>query len=94
MAGTAYNALTDGFVLNPDPTPPPTSDNGNATMGADMGPSPANAAAVQGTPPLTGQHNTPLQVAFLGLVAFGVIVLLRKAGFRFSVAGKLSGGGR
>lgn len=94
MAGSAFNGLVDGFAFNPDPTPVATTDNANATMGAVMGPSPANAAAVQGTPPLTGAHNTPLQVAFLGLVALGVIVLLRRAGFRFSVAGKLAAGGR
>ena len=97
MAGTAFNALTDGFVMNPDPGPVPTSDNGGATLGAVMGPTTtgnAAAADLQGTPPLTGSHNTPLQVAFLGLIALGVIILLRKAGFRFSVAGKLSAGGR
>jgi hypothetical protein len=65
-----------------------------------MGPSPAdtaaapNAAAIQGTPPLLGAHNTPLHVAFLGLVALALVILLRKLGFRFSVAGNLGLGGR
>jgi hypothetical protein len=95
VSGTAWNTLTDGYVSAPNPGPLPTGDNGGATMGAVMGPTAAgNAAAVQGTPPLTGSHNTPLQVAFLGLVALGVIILLRKAGFRFAVAGKLGAGGR
>lgn len=92
----AFNALLDydAYMQTPDPGPVSTDTNSGATMGAVMGPSPANAHMVQGTPPLTGAHNTPLQVAFLGLVALGIIILLRKAGFRFSVAGKLSAGGR
>lgn len=97
MAGTAFNALVDSYVATPDPGPLPTGNNGGGTMGAVMGPSPSNtsaAASIQGTPPLTGSHNTPLHVAFLGLVALGVIILLRKAGFRFSAVGKLGVGGR
>jgi hypothetical protein len=95
VSGTSFNTLVDGYVTSPNPGPLPTSDNANSTMGAVMGPTPAgSAAAVQGTPPLTGSHNTPLQVGFLGLVALGVIILLRKAGFRFAVAGKIGAGGR
>lgn len=97
MSGTAFNALVDGYVTNPDPGPVPTDSNAGATRGAMMGPSPANtasAADLQGTPPLTGSHNTPLHVAFLGLLALGVVILLRKAGFRFSVAGNIGVGGR
>lgn len=87
---TAYNALVDGYVTSPSPGPLPTDNNANATMGASMGPNlSARAAASIGTPPLTGQHNTPLQVGFLGLIALGIVILLRKLGFRFSVAGKL-----
>lgn len=65
-------------------------------MGATMGPSltGADAASVQGTPPLTGSHNTPLQVGFLGLVALAIVILLRKLGFRFALAGKVGVGGR
>lgn len=84
MAGTAFNSLVDGFVANPDPGTLPTDSNAGATQGAVMGPTPsqaANAADLQGTPPLTGAHNTPLHVAFLGLVALGVVILLRKLGF-------------
>lgn len=95
MAGTAFNALVDGYVANPDPGPLPTNNNGGATMGAVMGPAPddtSSAAAIQGTPPLTGRHNTPLHVAFLGLVALGVVILLRVAGFRFSGAGNIGVG--
>lgn len=87
---SAFNSLLDYGVTAPDPGPVPTGSNGGATMGASMGPSPANAAAAGnvGRPPYTGAHNTALQVAFLGVVAFAVIVLLRKAGFRFGfVAG-------
>ncbi|HET9721119.1 MAG TPA: hypothetical protein VFP55_13645 [Solirubrobacteraceae bacterium] len=93
---TAFNALLDGYATSPDPGPLPTDSNGGATMGATMGPTgtAAHIASLQGTPPYTGPHNTPLQVAFLGLIALGVVILLRKAGFRFSVAGKLSAGGR
>lgn len=97
MAGTAWNTLTDGFVANPDPGPVPTGSNAGSTMGAVMGPTPIGnsaASSLQGKPPLTGPHNTPLQVGFLGLIALGVIILLRKAGFRFSAAGKLGVGGR
>jgi hypothetical protein len=96
VSALGFNPLMDGYVTAPDPGPPPTGDNGGATMGASMGPTPAgqHVADLQGTPPLTGIHNTPLQVAFLGLVALGVIILLRRAGFRFSVAGKIAAGGR
>lgn len=88
---TAFNALIDdGYTAAPDPGPPPTDNNAGATMGAVMGPAP-HAAAIQGTPPLTGRHNTPLHVAFLGLIALGIVILLRKAGFRFAVAGSLGG---
>lgn len=94
MSTTAFNALTDGYVMSPDPGPPAADNNSGATMGAVMGPSPANAAASQGVPPLTGSHNTPLQVGFLGLLALGVVILLHMAGFRFSGAagGKFSVG--
>lgn len=95
--GPAYNSLVDGYVVNPDPTPLPTNNNGGATMGAVMGPSPQNTAAaadLQGTPPLTGTHNTPLHVAFLGIIALAVIYLLRKGGFHGMVAGRASLGGR
>lgn len=97
MAGTAFNALMDGYVMTPDPGPLPTDNNAGATMGAVMGPNvgaTATAGLSVGTPPLTGLHNIPLHVALLGLIALGVIVLLRKLGFRFSVAGKLTAGGR
>ncbi|HWD76345.1 MAG TPA: hypothetical protein VG371_14485 [Solirubrobacteraceae bacterium] len=92
---SAFNALVDGYAANPAPAPP-TDSNAGATMGASMGPSLAgqHVADLQGMPPLTGNHNTPLQVAFLGLVALGIVILLRRAGFRFSLAGKLSAGGR
>lgn len=86
----AYNSLVDGLVTSPDPGPVPTDNNAGATMGASMGPNlSAAASASVGTPPLTGRHNTPLQVAFLGIIALGIIVLLRKLGFSFSVAGKV-----
>jgi hypothetical protein len=91
---TAFNALTDGYVTSPDPGPPDSGSNSGATRGAVMGPSPANVAALQGTPPLTGAHNTPLQVGFIGLIALGIVILLHMAGFRFSGAagGKFSVG--
>lgn len=85
---SAFNALIDGYGAAPDPGPPPTDSNAGATQGAAMGPAPVqNAADLQGTSPLFGQHNTPLHVAFLGLIALGVVIALRLAGFRFSVAG-------
>lgn len=96
MSVTAYNPLNDYLVV-PDPGPPPTASNGGATRGAGMGPSPAqtaSAADLQGTPPFFGAHNTPLHVALLGLIALGVVILLRKAGFRFAFAGRVSAGGR
>lgn len=94
---SAFNALVDGWSTAPNPGPPPADSNAGATMGAGMGPTPAavaNAADLQGLPPLTGAHNTPLQVAFLGLIALGIVILLRRAGFRFSFAGKVAAGGR
>jgi hypothetical protein len=93
---SAFNALVDGYVTSPPPGPPPTDSNGGATAGAAMGPSipGTHVADLQGTPPLTGSHNTPLQVAFLGMIALIVVIALRKLGFRFSMAGKLSAGGR
>lgn len=97
MSGTAFNTLMDSYVTSPSPGPVPTADNGGATLGAGMGPSPAGAAAaadLQGTPPLFGGHNLPLHVAIIGLIAFAVIILLRKAGFRGMVAGRVSVGGR
>lgn len=95
MSAIAFNPLVDYGVSAPDPGPPPTDSNAGATRGAGMGPSPvqvANAADLQGIPPYTGAHNTPLQVAFLGLVALAVVILLRKLGFGFAVAGRLSAG--
>lgn len=97
MSAIGFNPLMDSYVTAPSPGPVPTGDNGGSTMGASMGPTAAGGAAIadlQGTPPLTGSHNTPLQVAFLGLLALGIIILLRKAGFRFSFAGKIAAGGR
>jgi hypothetical protein len=90
---SAFNSLTDGYVTSPDPGPPPSDSNAGATRGATMGPnvSGVHISALQGTPPLTGAHNTPLHVAFLGIVALLVVILLRKAGFRFSVAGSIGG---
>jgi hypothetical protein len=91
VQGTAFNALLDYSVQTPDPGVP-TDNNAGATRGAEMGPSPDNTqsyADLQGTRPLTGAHNTPLHVAFLGLVALGIVILLRKLGFGFSVAGRL-----
>jgi hypothetical protein len=91
---SAFNALTDGYVSAPEPTAPPSSsDNAGATSGAAMGPSPSqmgpNIAALQGMPPLTGDHNIPLQVGFLGILALGVVIALRLLGFKFSAAGSL-----
>lgn len=93
---SAINSLVDGWASAPDPGPVPTDTNAGATLGATMGPNLTNqnAASVQGTPPLTGAHNTPLQVGFLGLIALGIVILLRRLGFRFSVAGKVAAGGR
>lgn len=96
MSATAFNPLMDSWLAAPDPGPPPTGSDGGATRGADMGPTPqGNAAAADlvGRPPLTGTHNAPLHVALLGLVALGVIILLRRAGFRFAVVGRVSAGG-
>lgn len=97
MAGTAFNALVDGYVATPNPGPLPTDNNAGATQGAVMGPNvsagvSANTSASVGSPPYTGMHNTPLHVAFLGLLALGIIILLRRAGFRFSAVGKLGVG--
>lgn len=94
MSAIAFNPLSDGYVSSPDPGPVPTDNNAGATMGATMGPNVTggvNVAAMQGTRPLTGPHNIPLHVALLGLIAFGVVVLLRKAGFKFSFAGSVGG---
>lgn len=95
---SAFNALIDGYVTAPDPGPAPVDSNSGATMGAVMGPSPAqmgpHIADLQGTPPIFGDHNTPLHVAFLGLLALGLVVGLRLMGFRFSVAGNVGLGGR
>jgi len=95
---SAFNQLVDGWTTAPNPGPPPTDTNAGATAGAAMGPSPGqavpHAASIQGTPPIFGAHNTPLHVAFLGLIALAIVILLRRAGFRFSMAGKLSAGGR
>jgi hypothetical protein len=89
---SAWNALTDGYVSAPEPAPPAES-NAGATQGATMGPHPsqmgAHIAELQGTPPLTGEHNLPLHVGFLGLLALGVVILLRMLGFNFSGAGKI-----
>lgn len=87
----AYNPLVDGVAYGPI-SAPNVNNNAGATPGAVMGPSPANtqaAASLQGTRPLGGVHNTPLHVAFLGITALLIVWLLRKAGFSFSVAGKL-----
>lgn len=88
----AFNALVDGWVTSPDPGSPAADGNTPALAGTPT--AVPHAHQVQGIPPLTGAHNTPLQVAFLGLVALAVVMLLRWAGFRFSFAGKVSGGGR
>lgn len=93
---SAFNSLLDYGVTAPAPAPPYDS-NGNATAGASMGPAPAQTgvhiAALQGTPPLRGEHNIPLHVAFLGLLALGLVVALRYMGFRFSAVGKIGVGG-
>lgn len=86
MSVAAFNALTDGYVTAPAPVGDLAGTNSGATMGASMGPwvGGGSAADVQGVPPLSGSHNTPLQVAFLGLAALAVVILLRFLGFRFS----------
>jgi hypothetical protein len=80
---TAINSLIDGdgYLMTPDPGAPPTDNNSAATVGASMGPAPHEISALQGTPPLTGSHNTPLHVGFIGLVALGIVILLRVLGF-------------
>jgi hypothetical protein len=92
---SAFNALTDGFVSAPAPAAP-TESNAGATMGAAMGPSPSQMgqtiADLQGTPPLTGEHNIPLHVGFLGVLALTVVIVLRLLGFKFSAAGNLGVG--
>ena len=92
---SAFNPLTDGYVSAPEPAPPSES-NAGATMGATMGPSPSqmgpHIADLQGTSPLLGSQNIPLHVGFLGLLALGVVMLLRLLGFKFSAAGNLGVG--
>lgn len=93
MSFTAFNPLIDG-VSTSAPTRPATDNNGGATAGAVMGPSPAAAASaadLQGSRPLTGAHNTPLHVAVLGIVAILLLWGLRKAGFEFTVAASARG---
>jgi hypothetical protein len=80
-----YNALMDGYATAPDPGPPPDA---GATV-SSVGP---HIADVQGSPPLTGAHNIPLHVGFLGILALAVVVFLRLVGFRFSVAGRIGSG--
>lgn len=95
MSATAFNTLIDGYVESPYPGAPPTDNNAGATMGATMGPNLSGQVAAGlsvGSPPLTGPHNTVLHVAFLGLLALAVLVLLRKAGFRFSYTGRIGRG--
>lgn len=95
MSATAFNQLIDGYVESPYPGQPPFDNNAGATMGASSGPNLTGTAAASlsvGSSPLTGPHNTVLHVAFLGLLALAVLVLLRKAGFRFSYTGRIGRG--
>lgn len=86
---TAFNALMDSSLLAPEPAPPPGPDQGTATGPAHMG---IHIADLQGTPPLRGDHNIPLHVGFLGILALGVVVVLRLLGFRFSAVGQIATG--
>lgn len=82
----AFNALVDGYVGAPMPAPPPVGPDGAGNM--TVGPAPSQGGLrisdLQGVPPLRGDHNIPLQVAFLGLVALAVVITLRLLGFKFS----------
>ena len=85
MQGAAYNSLIDGgYDFAPQPTgAPPVEAAAAAGMPA------VNAAAVQGTRPLTGLHNTPLHMALFGALMVLVLIGLRKSGFGFSVVGRI-----
>jgi hypothetical protein len=87
MSQTAFNALIDGYGYGANPAPPdPTQGQTNSPAFAP------HAGAIQGTPPLFGPHNTPLHVGLLGVAALLIVIGLRLAGFRFSVAGNLGRG--
>lgn len=82
---SAFNALVDSYLASPAPAAPPADI---ASGGMTVGPSPHQAGPrisdLQGVPPLRGDHNIPLQVGFLGIVALIVVIGLRLAGFKFS----------
>jgi hypothetical protein len=84
---TAFNALMDtGYgPVAPAPAPPPAQGSVQSPIGPHI-------ADMQGMRPLTGDHNIPLHVGFLGLLALTVVVFLRLIGFRFAVAGRIGTG--
>lgn len=87
---SAYNALVDfGYGSSPDPGPVPGPVGGD--VHSSVGP---HIADVQGVPPIFGDHNIPLHVAFLGIAALAIVVGLRLLGFRFSGAAGVGIGGR
>lgn len=92
---SAFNTLTDGYVASPAPAPPPTD---MSAAGGIVGPSPGQAGPrisdLQGIRPLSGNHNIPLQVGFLGIVALVVVIGIRLLGFKFSGTASLGVGGR
>lgn len=72
---TTNGAMSAGALSMQPPTvgtPPPQA------MGQPT------AAEVQGTGHLGGAHNTPMHVAGLLLVAGGILIFFRQAGFRFA----------
>lgn len=88
---TAYNALVDGYGYTGAPDPGPVGDVGSVQAHSSTMP---HIADLQGMPPIFGDHNIPLHVGMLGLLALAIVVGLRALGFTFSGAVGVGIGGR